>query len=242
MFNNDEQDVVGREPRVFTGDKPQAESFASQWQIFDELNFAQSCTLYQRAMIFLSYIQGPLVNEWVHFQINWLQRSMQEGWSPNDRHILCRITREFNREYTDTLRKERPRATLRRGIMMFGWDVDEYISTFESLVRHAEYDTGESLTVDIFTDGILLDLYEVCYNIDNPTTYEEWKDLLLKRVEQQMHMQAAMRQLSNDHRSPSPMPSLVYEEESEDEEMPAEALEYEDTTRVPPDEARDIYI
>ena len=232
MFNNDEQDVVGREPQVFTGDRTQAESFASQWHIFEGLNFA-SCMPYQRAMIFLTYIQGPLVNEWVRSQIDWLQRSMQEGWSPNDPHILRSVNREFDRVYTDTLRKECARATLRKGITMFGWDVDEYVLAFETLVRHADYDMTEPLTVDMFADGIPLDLYEVCYNFNNPTTYEEWKNSLMKRVEQKMHMQAAARQLSSNRRSPSPVPSLVYDEgesADEDEEPPAEALEYEDTT------------
>src|SRR5258708_35569384 len=49
-------------------------------------------------------------------------------------------------------------------------------------------------------------------------------------------------QLSSPHRSPPPAPSLVYEEESDDEE-PAEALEYEaEEEQVPPAEAREEYI
>src|SRR5258708_30854783 len=163
MLSSNDQDLVGREPQVFNGDRTLAESFAQQWYMFDALNYVNTHTPYQWAMLFLTYMQGPLVDSWVREQCEWIRRNQHGGDV-----IPTYIGLAFKRRFKDTLAKERARATLRQGISMFGWDVDEYVTTFKSLVSHGEYDLHEPLTVDVFIDGIPLDLFEVCYNHDAP--------------------------------------------------------------------------
>ncbi len=183
----DEDGFQGSEPQVFAGDRSQAESFMTQWYLYTIVNdFDMFMTPCKVAMIFLTYIKGPLVNTWVHQQIQFLREELAQG---ADEHALAReIKRRFNIKFMDNLQQERARATLRAGVFMEGYEVDEYVATFEELIRHAGYEYSTPQTIDKFTEGIPFALMEKCMTYDRPTTYEEWKTSLEKRVQLQVHM------------------------------------------------------
>src|SRR6266702_4958552 len=215
----DEDGFQGSEPQVFAGDRSQAESFMTQWYLYTIVNdFDMFMTPCKVAMIFLTYIKGPLVNTWVHQQIQFLREELAQG---ADEHALAReIKRRFNIKFMDNLQQERARATLRAGVFMEGYEVDEYVATFEELIRHAGYEYSTPQTIDKFTEGIPFALMEKCMTYDRPTTYEEWRTSLEKRVQLQVHMEASRPELSLRHRrSFSPVPSLEYEDDSEPEEV-----------------------
>ena len=67
--------MIGREPSIFAGDHEKAEDFLIQWKLYAQLN-ARHVTMrnkYEKALLFLTYIQGPLVNEWMTAMSNWLE-------------------------------------------------------------------------------------------------------------------------------------------------------------------------
>jgi hypothetical protein len=67
--------LVGNTPLIFTGDRARAEEFMTQWQLYEGVNITNDLmrNAYQRAMLFLTYIQGPIVNEWVKGVNTWLR-------------------------------------------------------------------------------------------------------------------------------------------------------------------------
>jgi hypothetical protein len=67
--------LVGNTPLIFTGDRSRAKEFITQWQLYEGVNITNELmrTAYQRAMLFLTYIQGPVVNEWVKGVNAWLR-------------------------------------------------------------------------------------------------------------------------------------------------------------------------
>jgi hypothetical protein len=67
--------LVGNTPLIFTGDRSRAEEFITQWQLYEGVNITNDLirNAYQRAMLFLTYIQGPVVNEWVKGVNAWLR-------------------------------------------------------------------------------------------------------------------------------------------------------------------------
>jgi hypothetical protein len=67
--------LVGNPPLIFKGDRDKAEEFITQWQLYEGVNITNNLmrNAYQRAMLFLTYIQGPLVNEWVKGVNAWLR-------------------------------------------------------------------------------------------------------------------------------------------------------------------------
>jgi hypothetical protein len=66
--------LVGNPPIIFKGEKSQAEEFITQWELYEGVNINNTLmrNAYQQAMLFLTYIQGPLVNEWVKGVNAWL--------------------------------------------------------------------------------------------------------------------------------------------------------------------------
>jgi hypothetical protein len=67
--------LVGNPPLIFKGNRDAAEEFITQWQLYEGVNITNDLmrNAYQRAMLFLTYIQGPLVNEWVKGVNAWLR-------------------------------------------------------------------------------------------------------------------------------------------------------------------------
>ncbi len=63
---SEEDDFQGRKLDVFTGDKALADEFMQQWQLFVATNdIERRFTAYKTVLLFLTYIKGPNVDEWV---------------------------------------------------------------------------------------------------------------------------------------------------------------------------------
>jgi hypothetical protein len=67
--------LVGNPPHVFTGDRTKSEEFITQWEMYEGVNISNNLMhiAYQRSLLFMTYIQGPLVNEWVKSMNAWLR-------------------------------------------------------------------------------------------------------------------------------------------------------------------------
>jgi hypothetical protein len=79
--------LVGSTPLIFTGDQSRAEEFITQWQLYEGVNITNDLmrNACQRAMLFLTYIQGPVVNEWVKGVNAWLRgQIIHQRWASTD--------------------------------------------------------------------------------------------------------------------------------------------------------------
>jgi hypothetical protein len=88
--------LVGNTPLIFTGDRSKAKEFITQWQLYKGVNITNELmrTAYQRAMLFLTYIQGPVVNEWVKGVNAWLRNQIvNQQWAPNDERLWNEVLR-----------------------------------------------------------------------------------------------------------------------------------------------------
>src|ERR1700739_910156 len=89
---------------------------------------------YQRAMLFFTYIQGELVNEWVTNMAYWLQEQVfQNGILPDREWLWNEVQAGFQRKFANTLEQETARNKLKAGLKM-GADVDGDIANLEKLV------------------------------------------------------------------------------------------------------------
>src|SRR6266702_1204479 len=75
------------------------------------------------------------------------------------------------------MEKEDAQAQLRRGIKMKEGDIDAYVAQFEELARMAGYRLDEPQTIDTFTVGLPLNLYLKTFKLDQPRTYQQWREL-----------------------------------------------------------------
>jgi hypothetical protein len=121
-----------------------------QWQLYEGVNITNMLmhNPYQRAMFFLTYIQGNLVNEWVKGVNAWLCTQVTtQGWATTDEHLWNGVIGAFNRQYADVLEQEKAQAELGRGLCMQNGDLDGLITRFEQLVCHANYDVNQPLVL-----------------------------------------------------------------------------------------------
>jgi hypothetical protein len=216
----DEEELKGQEPIVFKGDRSKTEEFLTQWELYSGVNYAHSAMKmpFTRAMLFLTYVQGAQVNEWVAAQSTRLIGDVAHRGIPATTAALWTDLKDaFKRAFADTLAQERAQATLKRGLRMNGMDVDGYVANFERLARTARYDLDDPQTLDYFTDGMRHNLFKECYQNDDPATYDDWKASLLERVRQQVHLEARRPQLSRSH-TPPDTPPLTDDEVSEHEQ------------------------
>jgi hypothetical protein len=162
---------VGNPPVIFTGDWSKAEQFITQWQLFEGVNITNTLmhNPYQRAMFFLTYIQGTLVNKWVKGVNAWLRTQViTQGWATTDEQLWNGVIGAFNRQYADVLEQEKALAELGRGLRMQSGDLDGLITRFETLVRHENYDVNQPLVLCIFTDALPNAMYEFIFKNVQP--------------------------------------------------------------------------
>jgi hypothetical protein len=67
--------LIRNPPHVFTGDRTKSKEFITQWEMYEGVNISNNLmhNAYQRSLLFMTYIQGPLVNEWIKSMNAWLR-------------------------------------------------------------------------------------------------------------------------------------------------------------------------
>src|SRR5258708_37321182 len=106
-------------------------------------------------MMFLTFIQGPQVSEWVAGQHRWLLDQVTlNGVLTTSTWLWASIEQAFRRTYADTMSQERAQAELKKGVKMEKQNLDEYIGKFEKLVQHTGNNLDNIQTLDLFTAGL----------------------------------------------------------------------------------------
>ncbi len=77
-------------------------------------------------MTFLSYIRGPLVNDWVEEQAQWLIDQVTGGVAHAEENLWTTIETRFRQAYTNSVEKVKAQQNI-RDLKMKGDDLDTYI-------------------------------------------------------------------------------------------------------------------
>jgi hypothetical protein len=141
-------------------------------------------------MLFLTYIQGPVVNEWVKGVNAWLRgQIINQRWAPTDERLWLEVFDSFNRQFANVMEQEDAQAALAKGLQLEKGDLDKLITEFEQLVRHAGYDINQDLVLRIFTSALPNTMYEyILRNIPQPATYEQWRSAAIDQQRVYVHM------------------------------------------------------
>jgi hypothetical protein len=184
--------LVGNTPLIFKGERSKAEEFITQWQLYEGVNITNDLmrNAYQRAMLFLTYIQGPIVNEWVKGVNAWLRgQIINQRWAPTDERLWIEVFDSFNRQFANVMEQEDAQAALAKGLQLEKGDLDKLITEFEQLVRHAGYDINQDLVLRIFTSALPNTMYEyILRNLRQPATYEQWRSAAIDQQRVYVHM------------------------------------------------------
>ena len=166
---------MGQLPRIFTGDRTQADDFIDELKGYLRLNhrvtgFDSPIT---KVALALTLIKGPEVAGWVRDVGEWL-----DTWDPNTQNIPAIwniFLQEFARQFQDTQRPNRARIELEKLTMKPG-EIDQYISRFEELARQAQYTAGDEATTTLFLKGLPAGILVDIFKPPAVTTYEDIKE------------------------------------------------------------------
>ena len=107
----------------------------------------------------------------------------------NNKWLWDSVELAFNHQFADKLTQEHTLAELKAGIKMKGEELDDYISHFEALVRHAGLAINDQLVVNIFSTGLPYNMYKELYNIQPPLImYEEWRTAAIEQQKRFTHL------------------------------------------------------
>ena len=167
--------LSGKEPVIFDGDRAKAEAFLLEWVIYTMLNGDQDIMKqpFSWAMLFLTFIKGPNVQEWVGMQVMWLGRWLQAGARKTEEHLYDTIMDSFNTAFTDTMSLQKAKAEFRT-IKMEKGELDAYIAKFKRLTCLAGYNLQDQMALDRFGNRLNSGLYVAIVNNEDPRNWTEW--------------------------------------------------------------------
>ena len=134
---------------------------------------------YDRVLTALTYMRGPLINDWIDQQEKKLDARIdttKRGHVQETDEVLWNeFEAAFLAAWTDTSKKQNAYDQLMR-LTMNGWDVDTYIATFDRLTLAAGWDQNSEGTIAKFREGLSKGVHSKALDRDHiPRTIEEWK-------------------------------------------------------------------
>ncbi len=147
---------------------------------------------YQRSMTFLSYIRGPLVNDWVEEQAQWLIDQVTGGVPHAEENLWATVETRFHQAYTDMAEKQKAQHSIRE-LKMKGDNLDTVISQFQSIAKKAGYDLDGEATLDIFQRALPYKLVANCIQFDHPVTWNDWTGAARRHQQEYIYLKERVK-------------------------------------------------
>ena len=171
----------GVPPTIFDGTRSHADEFMGQFRRFKMVNRAHEAMKvpYDRVLTALTYMRGPLINDWIDQQEKKLDertdKTKRTHVQESDEVLWNEFETAFLAAWTDTSKKQNAYDQLMR-LTMNGWDMDTYIATFDRLTLAAGWDSNSEGTIAKFREGLSKGVHSKALDRDHiPRTIDEWK-------------------------------------------------------------------
>jgi hypothetical protein len=182
---------------IFNGDRSKSDSFWNgfrRYRLLNQKNESISVPFY-RVLTALSYIRGPLVEDWVNSQAGLLERRVDTTQNPHiaetDEILWNEFEAAFQSAWKDTAKTQSAYDQLMK-LQMKDLEVDTYNATFERLAAAAEWEPDAKGTIAHYRAGLRENVHRWIVNQENlPTTMDEWKVAARKEVGRIKELQSA---------------------------------------------------
>ena len=171
----------GIPPAIFDGTHALADEFWAQFRWYKMVNRTHDSMTkaYDRVLTALTYIWGPMVNDWVNTQENILlartDTTCTNHVHEDDERLWTVFETAFQDAWTDTSKKQNAYDQLMK-LTMVGWDIDTYIATFDRLALAAGWELNTEGTIVCFREGLSKGIHSKALDRDRiPRTMDEWK-------------------------------------------------------------------
>jgi hypothetical protein len=189
--------MKGVVPAIFNGDRSKSDSFWNEfrrYRLLNRKNESVSIPFY-RVLTVLSYIRGPIVEDWVNAQAGLLERRVDTTQTPHvaetDEILWDEFEAAFQSAWKDTAKTQSAYDQLMK-LQMKDLEVDTYNATFERLAAAAEWEPDAKGTIARYRAGLRENVHRRIVNRENlPTTMDEWKIAARKEVSRIKELQSA---------------------------------------------------
>jgi hypothetical protein len=178
----------GIAPNIFTGDRSRLDAFWNEfchYRLLNRQNNARSVPFY-RILTCLSYMKGPLVEDWVNAIDKELeQRTNTANWghvAETDEVLWNEFETAFKLAWKDTARSASVYNQLMK-LVMKDLDIDTYTATFECLAATADWEPDAKGTIARYRQGLRENVHRRILNCENlPADIAGWKEAARKEV------------------------------------------------------------
>jgi hypothetical protein len=189
--------LKGTAPAVFTGDRSRSESFWNEFRRYRLLNRNnESISIpFFRVLTALSYIKGPMVEDWVNAQDEELERRTDNtrpgSVRESDEILWQEFEAAFKGAWTDTAKVQSAYSQL-MNLKMKDLDVDTYNATFARLANAAGWEADAKGTIDRYRSGLREAIQRRVINRDKmPESMDEWQNAARKEVAKIKELQSS---------------------------------------------------
>ena len=182
--------LKGVTPAIFTGDQSCGDNFLNEFQRYKLLNWnndSMSVPFY-RVLTALSYIWGPLVEDWVNSQDTWLEGCI-DTTKPNhvvdkDEVLWTKFEDSFKAVWKDTAKMQNAYNQLMK-LTMQNYDIDTYNATFEWLAAAAKWEPNAKGTIACYRSGLWNNIHCKILECEVwPIDMAGWEEAVQKEVNQ----------------------------------------------------------
>jgi hypothetical protein len=180
--------MKGTAPTIFNGDRSRSDLFWNEFRRYQLLNRNNESIKipFYRVLTALSYIKGPLVEDWVNSIAHHLEQIIDPTNTPHvletDETLWSDFKTAFESAWKDTAKTQSAYDKLMK-LQMKDLDIDTYNATFERLANLAEWELDSKGTIAQYRGGLRENVHRRIINREKiPTTMGEWQEAARKEV------------------------------------------------------------
>ena len=185
----------GVPPEFFDGRRAKSDKFLIEFHRFRQLNRNNDLMSnpYNRVLAALSYMRGPLIEDWSNAQNKALDAKINHITNPvpdTSETLWTQFEVAFKAAWDDTQGKTTAYDQLMK-LEMKNLDIDTYTATFERLATAAGWEPNAQGTIARYRGGLTEAVHRrILFRENLPVTMDEWKEAARKEV-------GRLREISN---------------------------------------------
>jgi hypothetical protein len=189
--------LKGTAPTVFTSDQSRSESFWNEFCRYRLLNCNnESISIpFFRVLTALSYIKGPMVEDWVNAQDEELEQHTDNtklgSVRENNKILWSEFEASFKAAWTNTTKVQSAYSQL-MNLKMKDLDIDTYNAIFARLANTARWEADAKGTIDRYRSGLQEAIQRRVINRDKmPESMNEWQTAARREVAKIKELQSS---------------------------------------------------
>ena len=180
--------MTGIAPVIFNGKRSNAENFLKAFRHYKMMNEHNNVMNipFLHILTTLSYIQGPLVEDWVDTQDEWLEKQVDTSKTGHLAHLDEALWDEFvlnfKTAWKDTAKTQNAYDQLMK-LTMKGWNIDTYNVTFNWLTAATSWESDAQGTIAHYRSGLRNIVHRKILEHKNwPVDMARWQEAAQKEV------------------------------------------------------------